>query len=414
MNFVKGFRFHPTDEELIEYLQIKTFDRDSLVQVIDEVLDICGSEPWELAGRSGLQTGDRLWYFIYQPKYKYHNSKRISRTTVEGYWKPTGNARKIINPDTGVEIGTKKTLVFYKGQYSDKNKTCWVMHEYELKPVPSATTSDHKTYHLCKLKKKPDSSSSEVGYSSQHSLSNIKNHVANNAMSEEELLYPNGLSEPEESNDSVVVHNQSSKTETYAGERSNKHNVVKDAEIAMQKESVHFMEVSTERNEPNDNNWVHNSFSTVEQDNKSGSSILTRIDDLVLVEVSNQPNIVVADAGFNVPSNLNYLVDEDLIPMDLFYTEMFSLDELLGEPEATNNSDWIQDKNATDIEDGEFLNPIVPDSKESYLQEGNRQQCLAADNKGFDLPCIDTMKSSNLIEKSRKRPRLEYDGLSHQ
>ena len=49
---MKGFRFHPTDEELIEYLQIKTFDRDSLVQVIDEVQDICELEPWELPGKT--------------------------------------------------------------------------------------------------------------------------------------------------------------------------------------------------------------------------------------------------------------------------------------------------------------------------------------------------------------------------
>lgn len=52
MNIVKGYRFHPTDEELIEYLHIKTFDRDSLVQVIDELQDICESEPWELPGKN--------------------------------------------------------------------------------------------------------------------------------------------------------------------------------------------------------------------------------------------------------------------------------------------------------------------------------------------------------------------------
>ena len=102
-----------------------------------------------LSGRSTLQTGDNLWYFMYPPKYKYRNSKRISRTTLEGYWKPTGNARKIIDPDTGVEIGSKKTLVFFKGQCNDKikNKTCWVMHEYELKAAPTITVSDQVSDH---------------------------------------------------------------------------------------------------------------------------------------------------------------------------------------------------------------------------------------------------------------------------
>lgn len=47
---MKGFRFNPTDEELIEYLLTKTFDPDCSVQIIDQVSDICELEPWELQG----------------------------------------------------------------------------------------------------------------------------------------------------------------------------------------------------------------------------------------------------------------------------------------------------------------------------------------------------------------------------
>ncbi|XP_039030576.1 NAC domain-containing protein 91-like [Hibiscus syriacus] len=169
MNTVKGFRFHPTDEELIEFLHIKTSDRHSLVQVIDEVPDICQWEPWQLAESSKLQTGDRLWYFIYSPKYKYRNSKRINRTTRDGYWKPTGNARKVIDPKTRKLIGTKKTLVYYKGQCNDGNKikTCWVMHEYELKADLNSSDTDQKTFNLCKLKRRVDLSSTNAGQSGQ-------------------------------------------------------------------------------------------------------------------------------------------------------------------------------------------------------------------------------------------------------
>ncbi|XWS76064.1 hypothetical protein CRYUN_Cryun01aG0145400 [Craigia yunnanensis] len=420
MNFVKGFRFHPTDEELIEYLHIKTFDCDSLVQVIAEVQDICESEPWELPGRSTLQTGDRLWYFMYPPKYKYRNSKLISRTTLEGYWKPTGNARKIINPDTGKVIGSKKTLVFYKGQYNDKNKnkTSWVMHEYELKATPKATDSDQKTFKLCKLKKKADISSSEAGQSNQQSLSNLENHVANNAMSED-LLEPTESSEPEASNDHDV--------EMYVGERSNQHNMVNEdegsnlssnfihhvAEDAIPRESLNLKEVSTELNGPKDNNRVPNLYSTIEQDDESCNSILTNYGETVPIERSNQHNIVVAAEGFKVPSNLEYLIltDGDLIPTDLLYDYGLSLDELLAE--STNNSNWIQNHYITNTEDGEFLNSIA-DNNEAYLKEGSTQQCLAADNEGFSLPCIGVMmESSNSMEKSRKRPRLQYDGLNH-
>lgn len=36
--------------------------------------------------------------------------------------------------DLETEIGEKRTLVFYKGRVSDdnKNKTGWIIHEYEL------------------------------------------------------------------------------------------------------------------------------------------------------------------------------------------------------------------------------------------------------------------------------------------
>ncbi|XVE78128.1 hypothetical protein DITRI_Ditri13aG0118900 [Diplodiscus trichospermus] len=370
MNFVKGYRFHPTDVELIEYLQIKTFDRDSLVQVIDEVQDICESEPWELPGRSGLQTRDGLWYFMYPTKYKYRNSKLVSRTTMKGYWKPTGDPRDIIDPDTGVVIGSKKTLVFYKGRCKNKEKTCWVIHEYELKNDTSTSVSVRKTYNLCKLKKKTDISSTKAARSekkkaarsSQHSLSGSENHEANNAMSEEPL---------------------------------------------------HLKKVSTEQNRPNEKNWVHNSCRAIEQDDASCNSILTMNDETVPIEKSNQHNQVVAAEGVQMPSNLDFLADGDgdLVPMDFFYNNG-TLDGLLEEPEATNNSDCIQ-KNITNMGYGDFLNPVFADNNEAYIREGNGQQFLAADNEGFNLPCMGMEESSNYMEKSRKRPRLEYDGLSH-
>ncbi|XP_022771498.1 NAC domain-containing protein 69-like isoform X2 [Durio zibethinus] len=426
MNFVKGFRFHPTDEELIEYLHIKTFDPDSVVQVIAEVQDICESEPWELPGRSTLQTGDRLWYFMYPPKYKYRNSKLISRTTLVGYWKPTGNARKIINPDTGEEIGSKKTLVFHKGQYNDKNKnrTPWVMHEYELKVTPKATDFDQKTFKLCKLKKKADVSSGEASESTQHSLSNVENHVANNVTSEvrcfmriyfffqsvfhvgydehvhnyclffyyQDPLDPNGSYEPEASNDHDGVHNHCSSVETYAGKISNQHNMVNEgensnlssnvvnhvAEDAVLKEPLYLKEVSTEGSGPKDNRRVQNLYSTIEQNDKSSNSVLTNHDETVPTEAE----------GFKVPFNLEHLADGDLIPTELLYDLGLSLDELSPEPEAANKSNWIQERNT--------------------------QQCSATYNEDFGLPCIGVMmESSNSMEKSTKRPRLQYDGLHH-
>ncbi|XP_039021746.1 NAC domain-containing protein 53-like isoform X2 [Hibiscus syriacus] len=485
MNLVKGFRFHPTDEELIEYLHIKTFDHDSLFEVIAEIQDICELEPWELPGCSNLQTGDRSWYFMYPPKYKYRNSKLISRTTLEGYWKPTGNARKIINSESGSEIGSKKTLVFYRGQCNNKNKnkTSWVMHEYELK----ATTD-----------------------------------------SDQDILDPN---RSETSKDHDGAHNPCSAVEIYGGgRRSNQHNMVNEdedsnissnfinhvAEYTIMKVPLHLKELSTDQNEPKDDNRVRDPYNTIEQDDESCNSILTNYEETITKERSNQHNIVIAAEGyerpsseisnqhniviaaegferpsskisnqhniviaaegierpfnessnqhniviapedfempsnessnqhniviavegFEMPSNessnqhniviaaegfewpsyLEYLAEEDIFPTEPLYNDglyniLSSLYVLLEAPGPTNNSNWIQDQYIINKEHDQFLNSTFADTNQAYLQEGNMQQCLAADNEGFGLPCIRLMlESSNWMEKSRKRKEhVEYN-----
>ncbi|XP_039020492.1 NAC domain-containing protein 71-like isoform X2 [Hibiscus syriacus] len=358
MNIVKGFRFHPTDEELIEFLQIKTSDRDSLVQIIDEVPDICQWEPWQLAESSKLQAGDRLWYFIYSPKYKYRNSKRINRTARRGYWKPTGNARKVIDPKTGELIGTKKTLVYYKGQCNDGNKikTCWVMHEYELKADPNSIDTDHKTFNLCKLKKRVDVLSTDAGQPGQH-------------------------------NEGYGVRDRSGSVDSCAGERSNRHNMVTEDAISdlSSLETLHLKERLKECNGPEDNNGVQKLYNTLEKDDKSCNSVLIDGDDEIITMERSASELFEVPSSFELP-----LADNNLTPMDLSYYNGLSFDELFKEPEATNDSNWIQDQYITNMED-EFLNSIF------------------VENEAFSWPCLGVMEPSDSMEKPRKKPRLLHE-----
>ncbi|XP_038683514.1 NAC domain-containing protein 69-like [Tripterygium wilfordii] len=146
-----GFRFHPTDEELLNhFLNQKKLGYDAQVSDIGEV-EICKFEPLQLPERAATQTNDYTWYFFSRPHYKYRNSKRANRKTNGGYWKVTGKERKIMD-ENNKEIGTKKTLVFYQGNVPNGVKTNWVIHEFHS----NMNYSDQRNFVLCRLKQQPE------------------------------------------------------------------------------------------------------------------------------------------------------------------------------------------------------------------------------------------------------------------
>ncbi|KAI4346617.1 hypothetical protein L6164_007499 [Bauhinia variegata] len=123
-----GFRFHPTDEELItQYLSHKVLDSHFCARAIGEV-DMNKYEPWDLPWRAKM--GEKEWYFFSLRDRKYPTGLRTNRATDAGYWKATGKDREIFKAKS--LIGMKKTLVFYKGRAPKGQKTNWVMHEYRL------------------------------------------------------------------------------------------------------------------------------------------------------------------------------------------------------------------------------------------------------------------------------------------
>ncbi|PVH47964.1 hypothetical protein PAHAL_4G201800 [Panicum hallii] len=125
-----GFRFHPTDEELITYYLLrKAVDGSFCGRAIAEI-DLNKCEPWELPDKAKM--GEKEWYFYSLRDRKYPTGLRTNRATVAGYWKATGKDREIRSGRTGALVGMKKTLVFYRGRAPKGQKTHWVMHEYRL------------------------------------------------------------------------------------------------------------------------------------------------------------------------------------------------------------------------------------------------------------------------------------------
>nr|ASQ40961.1 no apical meristem [Achillea acuminata] len=125
-----GFRFHPTDEELITcYLLRKVLDGSFTGRAFADV-DLNKCEPWELPQRAKM--GEKEWYFFSLRDRKYPTGLRTNRATEAGYWKATGKDREIYSSKTSALVGMKKTLVFYRGRAPKGEKTNWVMHEYRL------------------------------------------------------------------------------------------------------------------------------------------------------------------------------------------------------------------------------------------------------------------------------------------
>ncbi|BAT94607.1 NAC domain-containing protein [Vigna angularis] len=125
-----GFRFHPTDEELVVfYLKRKITGNLSRYDHI-AVVDVYKLEPWDLPPLSKLKTKDLEWYFFSVLDRKYGNGSRTNRATEKGYWKTTGKDRPVAHGDR--TVGMKKTLVYHIGRAPHGRRTNWVMHEYKM------------------------------------------------------------------------------------------------------------------------------------------------------------------------------------------------------------------------------------------------------------------------------------------
>ncbi|KAJ6823094.1 NAC domain-containing protein 48-like [Iris pallida] len=153
-----GFRFHPTDEELVmHYLCRKCAALPLAVPIIAEI-DLYKFDPWDLPGMALY--GEKEWYFFSPRDRKYPNGSRPNRSAGSGYWKATGADKPVGTPKP---LAIKKALVFYSGKAPKGEKTNWIMHEYRIADVDrsaparrrnSTTSLRLDDWVLCRIYKK--------------------------------------------------------------------------------------------------------------------------------------------------------------------------------------------------------------------------------------------------------------------
>ncbi|XP_074562147.1 NAC domain-containing protein 67-like [Curcuma longa] len=157
-----GFRFHPTDEELVQHYLWRKIAGHSIPAPIIAEVDLYKHDPWDLPGLASY--GSREWYFYTPRDRKYPNGSRPNRAAGRGYWKATGADKPVVVTGTGSigrSLGIKKALVFYQGKAPKGIKTDWIMHEYRLidssQPANERGSKRLDEWVLCRLYHKKNS-----------------------------------------------------------------------------------------------------------------------------------------------------------------------------------------------------------------------------------------------------------------
>ncbi|GMP34204.1 hypothetical protein CsSME_00007176 [Camellia sinensis var. sinensis] len=134
-----GFRFQPTDEEIVfHYLTSKNLSCPLPASPVSEIT-VCNYDPWDLPGEAEQER-----YFFTKKEAKYQNGNRTNRSTSCGYWKATGSDKKITCSTRKHVMGMKKTLVFYTGKSPNGSRTDWIMHEYSLVNLGTTNCNDQQ------------------------------------------------------------------------------------------------------------------------------------------------------------------------------------------------------------------------------------------------------------------------------
>ncbi|KAF5182841.1 Nac domain containing protein [Thalictrum thalictroides] len=127
-----GYRFLPTDEELLKYLKLKIGNSQFKCDMITAEANFFKYNPEMLFDKYRSRSrGENSCYFFTPRDRKYKMGSRPDRRTGGGFYRASGKDKPVVNKN-GQKIGTKRTLVYYKGVHKNPVKTNWLMVEYVI------------------------------------------------------------------------------------------------------------------------------------------------------------------------------------------------------------------------------------------------------------------------------------------
>uniref|UniRef100_A0ACD5YDE4 Uncharacterized protein n=1 Tax=Avena sativa TaxID=4498 RepID=A0ACD5YDE4_AVESA len=146
-----GFRFHPTDEELVvHYLRRKVLARPLPAAFIPVVHAAALPDPWDLPGASEGEAS----YFFSQRQTPASGGIGRRRRAASGYWKATGKEKPVFVQLQGngkrLLVGVKTTLAFHRGK-ARSSRTEWVMHEYRLAAAAPNGLNQSYEWVVCRV-----------------------------------------------------------------------------------------------------------------------------------------------------------------------------------------------------------------------------------------------------------------------
>ncbi|XP_010322975.1 NAC domain-containing protein 2-like [Solanum lycopersicum] len=155
-----GFRFIPTDEEILQYYLFRYVTGNYILPGIIPLVDLYECDPDYLPGVN--MDGEYTYFFTKRDRKYVNGTKNTSRVTRDGrgYWKST-NKKSIVVAQDGSKLGKKTTLKYYfKNPEGDDIPAQWIMHEYVISckiVKPSIEDEYYEDIAACRIyKKKPE------------------------------------------------------------------------------------------------------------------------------------------------------------------------------------------------------------------------------------------------------------------